>query len=645
MKNHSFSGRITQQIVLLVLLLMTVISSLIILFTVKGMTVLTSIHYQDILENTSDKVKGMLNKVEVSAVNNIAEIQENLQSPDRVFNALENELRMNPHIIGYGVGFVPDYFPEKGRWFEPYVAMRDDGQIERLQIGSEAHDYHNTKWYRETLEKNEGRWSDPYYDEAGAKTILCTFSAPVVDSEGRTAGVFGADFPLQWLYQQLNQLEEMVNRENLLGTLKENERIYSFIIGRDGTYIAHPDRDRPLTGNYFDYVGTKLSEEYRQIGEEMLSGKTGNKTTFVDGIHSSVYYSPLSKAGWSMAFVVPTSALHRPGKMVATIIFTVMGIGLLLTFLISYLSIRKAARPLKDLAASAEEIARGNFNTPLPEIKQKDEVRLLKDSFEDMQHSLSSYIDKLTTATAQRASLEHELDIAYKIQMAMLPKSFPSIQRNDIGIYGLLTPAKTVGGDMYDFAVRDEKLFFCIGDVSGKGIPSALWMAMTIAAFRTQIANENRPEKIVTTLNDALAERNELMMFATFFLGVLDLKTGELTYCNAGHEAPVLLSGDQPEPLDIESNVPLGVIPEWAYKAQQRKLAPGTTLFLFTDGLTEAENKGHTQFGRDRMMEVLKASSKDAKMLVETTADAVRDFVGEAEQSDDLTLFAIGYRQ
>lgn len=628
------------------LLLMSFIAGLVFLFVQSEITVLTSVHYQDILNHTNDKVEAMLDKVEISTVNNLAEIQEHLGSPEEVFNTLEKELRLNPHILGCGVGFNPDYFPEQGRWFEPYVARRDSGQIEQLQIGSEKHDYLTAEWYQEAMTTSEGHWSNPYYDEAGAKTVLCTFSAPVVDSEGRTVGVFGADFPLAWFYEQLIQLDELVNRNYLNSKRIDDERIYCFILGRNGVYISHPEKERVLTGNYFDFAGTKLTDAYRQIGEEMLAGKKDNKITYMDGVRSSVYYSPLSQAGWSMAIVVPTSALNRPGKIIASIILVLMGFGLLVASLISDISTRRAARPLKYLAASAEEIAQGNFDTPLPEIKQNDEIRLLRVSFENMQHSLSSYIDKLTTATAQRASLENELDIARKIQMAMLPKTYPPYpERNDIDIYGLLTPAKAVGGDMFDFVLRDEQLFFCVGDVSGKGIPSALWMAMTVAVFRTQIANENCPEKIVTILNDALAERNELMMFSTFFLGVLDLKTGVLTYCNAGHEAPILLGEHQPEFMDVASNVPLGVTAGWHYTVQQKTLVPGTTLFLYTDGLTEAENKDHAQYGRDHIVEVLSTRSTGAEMLVKEVEKSVQDFVGDAEQSDDLTLFAINYRK
>lgn len=644
MKIHSFSGRITRRIVLTMLLMMSFISSLIFVLATSGMTVLTNVHYQDILENTNDKVEGILNKVEVSTVNNLAEVQDHLKSPEEVFNTLEKELRVNPHIVGYGIGFFPDFYPEEGRWFEPYVVRREEGRIERLQIGSASHDYLNAKWYRETLESGEGRWSDPYYDEAGAKAILCTFSAPVVDHEDRVVGVLGADFPLQWLYEQLIQLDEKVNREKPFAKLKDDEHIYSFILGRDGTYIAHPERERSLSGNYFDYVGTETSEEYRQIGEEMLAGEKSKKIAYMDGIRSSVYYRPLSRAGWSMAIVVPTSVLYRPGKILAAIILVLMAVGLLLTFIICSFLTRKSTRPLSYLATSTEEIAKGNFDTPLPEIKHHDEVRLLRDSFENMQHSLSSYIDELTTITEQRTKMESELNIARKIQLEMLPKTFPAYpERDDLDIYGSLMPAKAVGGDMFDFILRDERLFFCIGDVSGKGIPGALWMAMADAGFRMLAAYENSPEKIVASLNTSLAARNESMMFATFFVGILDLTTGVLTYCNAGHETPLLLKGGKPEMLGVDSNVPLGVMAEWDFKAQQVTLPYGTTIFLYTDGLTEATNVDCEQFGLDNVTMALSTPSVDAQTLVGKVTAAVQDFVGDAEQFDDLTLFAVRY--
>ena len=229
-----------------------------------------------------------------------------------------------------------------------------------------------------------------------------------------------------------------------------------------------------------------------------------------------------------MGIVVPVKTLLFSGLVIGFLILLHILIGLILIFVICYYYIRKATKPLKHLAASAGEVAQGRFDTPLPSIKNNDEIHMLRDSFEDMQHSLAKYIKQLTTTTAQNASMERELNIARNIQMSMLPKPFPANpKRKDIDVYGMLNPAKAVGGDLYDFFIRDEHLFFCIGDVSGKGVPASLVMAVNSAQFRTLSANESRPSRIISTINESLASRNESMMFVTLFVGILDLTTGD----------------------------------------------------------------------------------------------------------------------
>ncbi|MBR1447959.1 MAG: SpoIIE family protein phosphatase, partial [Prevotella sp.] len=239
---------------------------------------------------------------------------------------------------------------------------------------------------------------------------------------------------------------------------------------------------------------------------------------------------------------------------------------------------------------------------------------------------------------------------ARAIQMAMLPKTFPPFPDCDeVSIYGQLTPAKAVGGDLYDFYIRDQKLFFCIGDVSGKGIPASLVMAVTRALFRTISAHEEKPERIVSQLSNTIAEDNEMNMFVTLFVGVMDLQTGHMDYCNAGHDAPLLISGDGTRLglLPVDSNLPAGVMPGWAFSLQETVIDSGTTIFLYTDGLTEAENAHHGQFGDERVLDTARAICVDGcqspRTLVEKMVDAVHAFVGEAEQSDDLTMMAIQY--
>ena len=249
---------------------------------------------------------------------------------------------------------------------------------------------------------------------------------------------------------------------------------------------------------------------------------------------------------------------------------------------------------------------------------------------------------QLGEITSVKERMESELEIARGIQMSMLPKIFPPYpERSDIDIFASIVPAKEVGGDLYDFYIRDEKLYFCIGDVSGKGVPASLVMAVTRSLFRTVSGHEKSPGRIVTAMNDSMSEMNESSMFVTFFCGVLDLKTGHLRYCNAGHNAPVLL-GTAKSLLPVESNIPLGIMQGMAFKEQETDLSYDDAIFLYTDGLTEAENASHELFGERRMLDAL-SGLKGSRSHQEQMQKAVIGFVGGAPQSDDLTMLIIHY--
>ncbi len=263
--------------------------------------------------------------------------------------------------------------------------------------------------------------------------------------------------------------------------------------------------------------------------------------------------------------------------------------------------------------------------------------------------------NRLIEFTAKNQRMENELQVANAIQTAMLPRVFPPFaDRLDLNLYGIVDPAKEVGGDLYDFYVRQDKLFFCVGDVSGKGVPAALVMAMTRSLFRSITANEEDAATIVGEINRALSEQNAQNMFLTLFLGVLDCKTGQLDYCNAGHNAPVHLPfGHLPSTIDflpVIPNLPLGIEPDFVFRSQTIQMALNDVLFLYTDGLTEAENIGHEQYGETRMLqelngEKLKEQGLDPRDIVAHMRQSVELFVNGAQQSDDLTMLAIRYQK
>ena len=254
---------------------------------------------------------------------------------------------------------------------------------------------------------------------------------------------------------------------------------------------------------------------------------------------------------------------------------------------------------------------------------------------------------KYNQINEKKAAIERELSVASAIQKGMLPHYFPTYpDRDDVQLYASLTPAKDVGGDLFDFYIRDEKLFFCIGDVSGKGVPASLFMSVTRSIFRTVSARESMPDRIMSTLNETIADMNETNMFVTLFVGVLDLPTGRMRYCNAGHDAPLLV-GVGVGMLPCDANIPVGVMPSWKYTLQEAQVFTGTTIFLYTDGLTEAEDATHAQFQMQRVTDVaeqvLAEQHHEPSQLVNRMTDAIHQFVGDAEQSDDLTMMAIQY--
>ena len=643
---ESFSGRLTRSVVITVLVIMTIISVFVFFVATYAMLVFNKAHYSDIMGKTNDTMALLMSKVEVSAENIIDELAWHLDTPGLVSSTMEYELNVNRHIYGCGIGFVPDYYPEQGRWYEPY-ALSDEEVIRARNIGSETHDYLNLEWYLKGLNSPEGVWCNPYLDEVGGGTVLCTYSRPVIDPEGRTAGVFGADMSLEALSSLVGETVKKENEESpFIGLIpkKEGFKVYCFIIGPGGEYIVHPETERILKANFYDFAPAKDTDRYMKLGEAMNAGEKGEMTVFVDGVKSDVYFAPLLSSGWSMGIVVPMHRLMRPGYLFAYAIIFLILLGLLIMSAVCRHSIEKTSRPLIKLAESAKEVATGHFDTELPLIKTNDEIRLLRDSFDNMQKSLSNYIDELTETTAQKASMESELGVARSIQMSMLPMTWPAFpDRNDLDIYGSVTPAKAVGGDLYDFCIRDGKLFFCIGDVSGKGIPASLVMTVVDSMFRTLSASEDSPAAIVSAINSSLSSRNDSMMFVTLFVGVLDLSNGLLLYSNAGHNAPVVIAAGEPRMLDVDSNLAVGIMEGWEYSQQEMVLAPGSVLFLYTDGLSEAARVDGSLFGDERILEHLSGQGEGApvRSTIDHMTSEVGKFVGDAEQSDDLTMMAI----
>ena len=374
------------------------------------------------------------------------------------------------------------------------------------------------------------------------------------------------------------------------------------------TYVvscSHPVRDK--SGKVVAVVCVDLSLDYLQDVSEFLqvypqsfysiTSGTGLEIVAapdtITGRKYQIFNEEIDATGWHISIIIPEGVIYADLRRIGLIVSLMMFIGLALLVFIVY-------RAGKDTA-------------------------------------------KLVDTTTQNERMESELNIASAIQMAMLPKVFPPfMDRLDMNAYGMVKPAKEVGGDLYDFYVRHDKLFFCIGDVSGKGVPAALVMATMRSLFRSVTSHEERAAKIVAEINNTLADQNDQNMFVTFFLGVLDFKTGKMEYCNAGHNAPVL----HRRLLDVKPNLPLGIVSGYEFEAQSIQMEYNDTIFLYTDGLTEAENEQHEQYGEERMLQTLAAlTDSRPREVVEAMLEHIETFVNGAQQSDDLTMLFIRYQK
>jgi sigma-B regulation protein RsbU (phosphoserine phosphatase) len=649
----SFAKRLTWRIMLTLLLVMGFVS-VAIFYAGWGMAATAvQVITNHSINSLDEKISHVTSDIYVASVNTIPQIEENLDKPEKMYDIMERMVRQNPRIRSCGISFIADYYPQKGRWFCPYALRVNNDTIDVKTLGDRNHDYLNKEWFTQAVATEEGFWSKPFFDGMDKKTPLVSWLAPIHDKQGKTVAVLGVDLPLDELLKNI-EFTRIGDPKDDDGNWDAQYVAYVFVIDSTGTYIVHPDRKRMVRENYFDYAKLSPDPFISELGKKMIKGEEGHTNSgsngqdlVIEGEKVNVDYMPIKQLNWSVAIVIPMLYINVVGYILGTILITLIAIGLLVVFFVGRSSIKKAVKPLKQLAVSADEVAKGNFHTPLPIIKRKDEICQLRDSFEKMQHSLTAYIDELKATTAQKASMESELKVAHDIQMSMLPKTFPPYpERHDIDIYGKLKPAKDVGGDLFDFFIRDEHLFFCIGDVSGKGVPASLVMAVTRSLFRNISAHLAEPHMIVHTLNKAMTDGNETNMFVTLFVGVLDLATGRLAYSNAGHDAPLLISQDV-STIACDANLPIGVMANQEYTLQETELQPGSTIFLFTDGLNEAEDILHDQFGDQRIHDVATSLLADGQpkpdTLINAMTEAVHTFVGEAEQSDDLTMLAIRY--
>ncbi len=513
-------------------------------------------------------------------------------------------------------------------------------------------------WYTQAVETGEigftGVMPDTYI-----KAPCVTCSAPVY-AGNQLIGVVAIDL-------FLDSMEEYVNESAKNGG-------FIYIVNDKGQVIFAP-HDNPL----FEVEMYEDSDDLRESGNAELASfirtaltqSTGLQKVNMDGTAYYMAGSPMETAGWAVVSAVEESLTEAPAKALiaeydqindkASAAYAdstkkmdqrtiaVIVLILLLGILVSQLVAGKIVKPIESMTAEIMEGAKsGKLFEMKPLYKTGDEIEVLAESFDDLSKKTKQYISDITSITAEKERISTELSLATEIQAAMLPHIFPPYpDRNEFDIYAAMEPAREVGGDFYDFFLIDEDhMCLVMADVSGKGIPAALFMMISKTILQSCAKMGISAAEILTRTNDALCSNNQAEMFVTTWVGILELSTGKLTCANAGHEYPVLRRAEGKfELYKDKHDIVIGWMEGLEYEEYTLMLHPGDRLFLYTDGVPEATDAENRMFGNERMVDALN-SDPDAtpRQLLINVREAVRGFVKDAEQFDDLTMLCIEYK-
>lgn len=566
-------------------LILEIISMIQYQYAKEEITVDLHLRAQSELLAKSLAIQSIMSQVESAVGNHVWDAERQLEYADSAYSVVKRLVEQNPDIIGSSFSFKPNYYPEKGYWFESYAVRRDSSDIQLMQLGGPDHDYTKADFFKIPYETGEARWTDPYLDSDGARMILTTFSEPIHDKEGNIVGVLDADISLDWL-------------KDILSVNYIYPSSYPILISRSGQLMSYPDSEYVMHSTIEELASEKDDKTFRELSKKMMNGESGNiifKDNDGDKYH--IFFSPVGgDTGWSLAVVSSEKEIFSQFNNMKRNLLILRIIALAVLVFIIFRSIRN--------------------------------------------------INKLQKITIERERIQGELTVAREIQMGMLPKNNPEdAEREGIDIYGNLDPAKEVGGDLYDFFIKEGYLYFCIGDVSGKGIPASMFMTVTRSLFRTIAPYTHNAAKVLWYMNRTLSNINETNMFVTFFVGILDLERGILNYANAGHNGPLIIDNSGVHMLKVIPNLSLGVFPDFFYEEEKTDFPPGSMMFLYTDGVTEAMNESHREYGEERMIKIIKNlwesdSDLSPEYLLKAINDDVKKFVDKAEQSDDLTMLA-----
>lgn len=600
----------------------------------------------------ADRFDGAFESIAQVARSTASMLTEGPMPDERQLDAIVRaDIGQDPLIYGSCIAFQPDAFRPGLRLFAPY-ACRDGDGLRTMDIGRDGYDYTDGRWewYTAVQKSHEARWSEPYFDTGAGAAPMVTFSAPFFDGD-TFRGVVTVDVRLEDLRRSVAVTGADV------GAGHHDEPAFALrafgggdfgILSRTGAFVFHPNPDFLIRQSVFTLAKAHGSDALEQLGRRLVAGDRG-----VDELPASSFgepafaaFAPIRSTGWSFIAVMAVREAMAPvyAQLTRRAIFILAGGGLIA--LVAYLAGMWLVRPVRRLAAAVGRLGGGDLDARAVGVESRDEIGDLARAFNTMTVQLKEHVEALTRETAAREQVESELRVARAIQKSLLPSTFPPFPgHTEFMLHAINAPARRVAGDFFDFFLApDGTLAFVIADVSGKGVPAAMFMAVARTLLRDLAARIQSPGELLARANKQLLESNNEGMFVTLFFGRYDPATGRVRYANAGHPPPIVVRPDgSTRPFGESTGTILGAIDGAAYEDREESLQPGESVVLYTDGVPEAKRPGPAGrfLGDAPFRELLsRHAADDPEQLCAAIVKMVSEFQ-DHELYDDVTVLVL----
>lgn len=549
----------------------------------------------------------------------------NFKSEKELKYYLKSVLLINPQAYGSCIAYEPYAFSLDKYYFAPYYYY--NGKTPKfVQLGNKEYNYFNWEWYSVPKERLAPYWTEPYMDTGGGESMMITYSTPFYKNK-KFRGIITVDITIDDL-------------NTAVKAIKATKSGYAFLLSRKGQFLSFPDKRKILKETIFNYN--------EKLGNIILGSKECSMVEGDDpllGKDCWVVFCPITSADIYFVVVYPKSEVMESVLSLEKRIYLISLVGFICLFILIAFISDSISRPVRQIADATKRLSTGNLEQKIEVFSNTSEIIYLTGAFNKMIDDLKHYIEVIKVTTAEKERMAGELKVASQIQQSILPQITSEFSlRKDFEIYAKMLPAREVGGDFYDFFYLDnDRLGIVIGDVSGKGVPAAIFMAVARTMLRVNALKGEPSDKCLYYVNNLICAENESMMFVTIFYGILNLKTGIFEYCNAGHNPPYIIKNNKEVlPLKLTFDMAIGIKENIEYHIEKILFDPGDFVFLYTDGITEAQDSGDNLFLNSRLESNLENnSSLSPQNITDKILEIISNFSSGVPQSDDITILVL----